>query len=106
VERRRSKRKIVSLEARLVSGGVRLAGVIENLSEEGIYMRTAPTKSVIDFSPGTPLELSFQLPSGEMLNLHCNVKWAYKTLPHGLTNSIGMEIINPPQKYKEFLKSL
>jgi hypothetical protein len=106
MERRRFRRKIVSLKAELISGGVSYLGVIENLSEEGIYMRIAPTKNAIDFVPGTKVELRFQPSSEETLNLPCSVKWAYKTPPHGLTTSIGMEIINPPPEYKEFLETL
>lgn len=106
MERRRSKRILVSLKAELISGDVSYAGIIENLSEEGIYMRTLPTKAATDFTPETKHELKFQLPSGETINLHCKVKWSYKTPPHGLTNSVGMEIIDPPPEYKEFLKTL
>jgi hypothetical protein len=115
MEKRRSKRKIVALKAEIVSGGKSYAGVIENLSEDGIYIITTPSKSSIDFALGTTVELKFQPPSepkdilrssGETINLHCKVIWSYKTPPHGLTHSIGMEIINPSPEYKELLKTL
>jgi hypothetical protein len=53
--------------------------------------------------------LKFQIPSGETLNLNCEVIWLYtkKTPPPGFKqNNIGMEIIDPPLKYKEFFKTL
>ncbi len=107
MERRRSKRIILSLEAELISGDTSYDGLIGNISEDGIYMRTMPTKTSIDtFTPGTNFELKFQLPSEEKLSLHCIVKWSHKTPPHGLTYSMGMEIIDPPPEYKKFLETL
>ena len=94
--KRLSKRIIIGLKAEIISGGISCEGVIENLSEAGIYVITAPTKAEIDFAPGTILEVKFQFLSGETLNLHCEVKWSSKTLPHRLTNRIGMKIIDPP----------
>ncbi len=99
-------KKIVSFKVELVTGATRLAGFIEQLSEDGIYMKTAPTKDVIDFSPGKTFEVKFQPLSGETLCLQCRVKWSYRTPPHGLTNSVGMEIIDPQPTFKEFFKSL
>lgn len=88
-------KKIVSLNAELISDGRSYSGFIENFSEDGIYMRTAPTKTPINFTLGTTLKLKFQPHSGEILCLSCKVKWLYKTPVHGLTNSIGLEIIEP-----------
>ncbi len=106
MERRRSKRKIVRLSAERISSDKNHAVFIENLSEDGIYLITAPAKTAIDFIPETMLKVKFQFPSGETLNLHCKVIWSCKTLHDGLTNSIGLEIIDPPLKYKEFIRTL
>ncbi|MBI5050982.1 MAG: PilZ domain-containing protein [Nitrospirae bacterium] len=105
-DRRRSKRIIVNLRVELIFADKNYVGFIENISEEGIYMVTAPTNPAIDLTAGTALELKFQLPSGRALNLNCKVKWAFKTPTHYLTNSLGLEIIEPTQEYKEFLKVL
>ena len=102
---RRHERKIVNIRAELVCGDRRYAGSIENISPAGVYVVTAPTRSTRDFAPDSALELRFKFPSGEKLNLHCIVKWSYSTPPHGLTNSIGLQIIDPPLTYKEFLKT-
>lgn len=98
----------VYIEADLFSGGNSYAGFIGNLSELGLYVETAPTKTSLDLVPGTTLDLEFQHPSGEALILHCKVHWLQTrgTHLHGLTNNIGMKIIDPPLKYKEFFKSL
>lgn len=105
-ERRRSKRIIVKLKTEIVTESQGHTGFLENLSEEGIYMITAPANPMIDFPPGTSLELKFLLPSKELLNLKCKVKWSFRTPPHGLTNSMGLEIIDPPPQYMELLEAL
>ena len=106
-DRRRAKRIVIKLKAEIVteSQGSNI-GYLENLSEEGIYMISVPANPMIDFQPGTTFDLKFQLSSGQKLNLHCKVKWSFKTPPHGLTNSMGLEIIDPPEEYKELLKTL
>jgi hypothetical protein len=106
MDARQHKRVIVTLEAELIFQDFRIASSIENLSEEGVYLITPHSKSALDFTPGTLLELRFLLPSGEKQCLNCKVKWSYKTPPHGLTNSIGMEITDPPLSFKESLKAL
>ncbi|RJQ20039.1 MAG: PilZ domain-containing protein [Nitrospiraceae bacterium] len=103
---RQHKRVIVNLQAELICGDTRFSGLIENLSEDGVYLITTSAKSPIDLAPNTALELRFQLPSGEKQSLHCVVKWSYKTPSHGLTSSIGMKIINPPETYKHSLRTL
>jgi hypothetical protein len=106
MDARQNKRFIVSLEAELILKDVHIASSIENLSERGVYVVAAPSKFFSEFAPDTCLELKFQLPSGEKQCLNCRVKWSYKTPPHGLTNSIGMEIIDPPSSFKESLRAL
>jgi hypothetical protein len=107
MERRRYERKIVKLNAERISGNERYAVFIENISENGIYMITAPSGVIMNYVPGTELDIKFQLSSGEILNLHCRVIWSYKRPPpDGSTDNIGMEIIDPPLRYKEFVRTL
>lgn len=103
---RRHKRIIVKIRAELVCGDKRYASSIENISRGGAYVVTAPTRSSSVFAPDSAFELKFEFPSGEKMNLHCVIKWSYSTPPHGLTNSIGLKIIDPPLAYKESLKTL
>ena len=106
MERRSSKRKIVSIHAELISDGTSYEVFIENMSKDGIYIVTNPEKTNVDFITGKRFNVEFQTASGGILNLKCRVKWQYKTPPHGLTYSVGMEIIDPPAPYKEFFQSL
>ena len=104
--KRRSKRIRVNLKAKCISVDVNQAVFVENVSEEGVLIQTAPVNTKVDFISGIPVELQIQLPSGETLNLNCEIRWAYKNPPDGLTSSVGMQIIDPPSKYKEFVKNL
>ncbi|MEF9426051.1 MAG: PilZ domain-containing protein [Candidatus Mariimomonas ferrooxydans] len=106
MDKRRTKRITYRLKAERISGNIKSAVFIENLSENGIYMITTPAKTRINFTPDSPVKLKFQLSSGETLNLNCKVIWSHKIQPDGLANSVGMEIIAPPLKYKKFLKTL
>ncbi len=133
--KKRSKRKkiTISIDAKLISGKKVYDGFIENISEHGIrwyhysgtiedfsegkiYIKTAPAKIGLDCNPGTIIDLEIQIPSGEIINLQCKVVWS-KTQHHTPEKSahldkpkkytkIGMEIVDPPQQYKKFFKTL
>ena len=106
MERRQSERITVNLRAERISGNKNSSLFIENLSESGIYLITASAKNQREFVPGTALNLKLKLSAGETINLDCNVKWSYSNLPEDLTNSVGLEIIDPPHKYLQFIKTL
>ena len=105
MDARRQNRIIVNFEAEIVLNDKRYSSFIENLSEDGVYVVTSQAKSSLEFIKDTLLELRFSFPSGEKIRLRCKVKWSYSTPPHGMTNSIGLEILDPPLLYKEILKS-
>ena len=105
-EKRHSHRKTVSFKAKLTSGGKNCNGFINNLSKDGMFMTTHPMMSAKSFVDGKILELKFKPFLGESLNLNCRIKWSCKTPPLGLTDCIGIEIIDPSPKYMEFLKTL
>ncbi len=105
MERRNTKRVTVNLRAERISCTKNCSVFIENLSESGIYMTTAPAKNS-EYILGTELDLELELNSGKIINLNCHVKWAVDNTPEALTNSVGLEIIDPPSEYKEFVKSL
>jgi hypothetical protein len=107
VEKRRAKRVTVNLRAERISGNEKYAVFIENISETGIHMITTPTDSHKKYSAGTDVNLHFRLASGEILNLHGKVRWAYyRVPPEKDSDSIGLELVNPPAKYIEFVKTL
>ncbi len=96
----------VNSKVELLADGISYAGIVENISEKDLYMIVNPSRTLIDFTSGTKLELKFQLSSGESLDLPCQVKWSYKTPPHGLTYSMGMEILKQSPEYIDFFSAL
>ncbi len=105
MERRRSNRIKVNLKAERISCTDNCSVFIEDLSDSGISMLTTKTKNK-DYVPGTEIDLELELSTGETMNLNCNVKWAYDNSPEDPTNHVGLEIVDPPHKYMEFLETL
>ena len=105
MERRSSKRITVDLNAERISCTKNCSVFIENLSESGIYMMTAPAKKN-EYVPGTEIDLKLKLSNGEAIHLNCNVKWAYENSTEDVTNSVGLEIDDPPKEYIEFIRTL
>ncbi|MDH4027672.1 MAG: PilZ domain-containing protein [Nitrospirota bacterium] len=105
MERRNAKRITVNLKAERISCTRNCSVFIENLSETGIYMITVPAKNS-DYLPGNEIDLELELSTGKIISLNCNVKWAYDNSPDELTSSVGLEIIDPPKTYKEFINNL
>ncbi len=107
MERRRSKRITVSMKAERISGNLKKAVMIENISESGISMITAPAKTAARFKPGIDVRLKLRLSTGEIINLNCKVRWSYPKVPtDGLTSNVGLEIIDPPKEYRKFVEAL
>jgi hypothetical protein len=104
MERRGSRRVTINLKAERISCINNCSVFIENISETGIYMITAPEKKN-KYIPGTELDLELELSNGKTINLNCNIKWAEDSADDK-SKSVGLEIINPSQEYKEFLKTL
>jgi hypothetical protein len=102
---RRTKRMRVNIKANMIAGDKRHASFIENLSEGGVLI-TAAAKDATEFPPDTPIELEFQFHNGNIHHLNCRVRWSHMTPPHGLTKSIGMEIISAPEYFREALRTL
>jgi len=107
MERRYSKRIRVALKAERISGDNKHGVFIENISETGIHMTTSPSKEHMKYTAGSDVDLRLSLSSGRIISLRCKVRWAcVKTPPDGLTDSIGLQILDPPEQYIELVRSL
>lgn len=106
MEKRRARRRTIHLNAESISGDENFSVFIENLSEEGIYLTTAPAHAIEPFTPETIITLKIKLSSRGLLSLKCRVQWSLKTRPPGSTYRVGMAVIDPPQEYIEFIQSL
>ncbi len=106
MERRTAERLVVNLKAERLSCTKNCSVFIENLSDTGIYMITAPSKSK-DYEPGRKLLLKLELSTGKTLSLQCNVKWCYDNSPEDLNSYNNVAAIFPPTlKVKKLLKSI
>jgi len=105
MERRRAKRLTVNLKAERLSCTKNCSVFIENLSESGISMITSSSKANL-YVPGSEINIKLKLSNGNTIKLICNVKWAYDNSSEDMTNSVGLEIVNPPVEYREFIKTL
>ena len=106
MEKRLLKRKIANIKAEVLLEGEKSAGLIENVSAGGLYLVTAPSSKSGDFDEGKTVKVSFIGPSGSIIELDCCVIWGYKTPPHGLTQSVGMEIKTSCQEFTDFYNGL
>lgn len=106
-EKRRAGRIAENLDAEIISGDKTYKGIVMNFSEAGLHMVTATADSVVDITPSTLIELRCKLSSGEEISLSCEVKWFQtKMSSHGVSFSMGMQILDPPKEYKTFIEKM
>ena len=107
MERRTSRRTSVHLKAERISGSKKYNVFIEDISESGIHLITAPSEAYKKYIPGTEIDVRLLLPGGERIRLSCRIAWSFHRLPpEKEVDSIGLEIIDPPLKYVEFIRTL
>jgi len=97
---------VADFSARLTLGNKSYPGRVENLSDDGICLLVPPSLPPLHSCMGSECSIEFSHPSGEKMNINCRVKYMYKTPPHGITNSMIMEVSDPSVQYKKLLKSL
>ena len=95
----------VCLEGELIFSDGRYAAFVENISEDSMYVSVAYIMTKDHVRPKTKLNLKVRLPSGERILLYCREKWSERNTPHSLIVRIGMEIINPPEKLRQFIEN-
>ncbi|RJR15591.1 MAG: PilZ domain-containing protein [Nitrospiraceae bacterium] len=100
------RRVPVNIEAEIISCRSSYPAFIRNVSEYGILVKVANIEPAKISNCEIELDLKFQLPSGETVNLFGRKKWAYKNTSNSFIENIGVEIIDPPDKYKDFYKVL
>lgn len=106
-EKRIHTRVSCALEIELISNEMSCAAFIKNISENGLNITLNPLTTALDLETEKKFEVKFQVPPGEeCLNLFCEKKWSTGVHPQGLMREVGIEIIDPPDKYKAFLNTL
>jgi len=101
VERRKHPRFVKRLKTKFSSGGKNFTGILSNLSESGLFIRTLKS-----FVPDTIIDIELFMPDGRKSFLKGRVKWARKMQLSTFKNGMGVEIIEKDATYINFLKSL
>lgn len=104
--KRFSDRMDIDLEAEITLNNESYAGKIENVSEEGCFLRTFPEHGFMDFHPGMIFELKPELPSGKAVSLDCRVVWLEKDASESVTNSAGLQFLESAPEFDEYVKTL
>jgi hypothetical protein len=99
-----SMRVPVNIEAEIISYSVSYPAIIRNISEYGIHAKIANNEALIFSKSETVVDLKFRLPSGDTISLFCRKKWAFKNSSNSYIENVGIEIIDPPDEYKNFFR--
>ncbi len=95
----RAPRFTKRLEVKFSSGGDTYKGILSNLSQSGLFIRTNR-----GFSAGTTINIELVLPDGTIACLKGIVRWAEKT--HlAIKNGMGIELIEQDRAFMDFIKS-
>jgi hypothetical protein len=101
-----SERLAKELKAELILNGHRYNVTIENFSENGIKVISEPNNTAVGILSDEIVDLEFEIPSGEVLSLHCKVKWSSKRSSDSIIEDIGLEITENSPEYEDLFKSL
>ena len=102
--KRQHKRFVITLSAKVIIGGKSYSGVIGNVSEEGVSSTiTTCIKTDEQFTPHKIIHLVFELPSGDTVNLDCEIRWYLRPRENGPNLILGLFIVAPPAKYTEWI---
>jgi hypothetical protein len=88
------------LEATFSSGGLSYRGILSNISENGLFIRTNR-----GFAPGTTVAIEVVMPDNTLIVLKGIVKRTIKTPITTMKNGMGIELIGSDVKYLSFVKS-
>ncbi len=105
----RPARKSAQFPITLIVGDNRYAGNIMNISVNGvaIFVDTHFPEKTIDCKKREILTLEVQSPLGKLIKLKCRIIWLrFQQYSEGLTTSMGMEIIDPPEDFINLFKNL
>lgn len=107
MEKRHHRRIPVRLEAFILTEDKTYMGSIENISENGFeYLVHSSIKAPEDFHYEKTVEIYFQVPSGEAVNMLCTVKWLSKSPSSDKPLSIGIKIAEPSPKFDGLIQAL
>ncbi len=96
---KRTPRFTKRLEISFTSGIHSFRGILSNISENGLFIRTNR-----GFAPGTVVDLELVLPDRKISRLKGIVRRTIKTPVTTMKNGMGIELIEKDQNYIDFFK--
>ena len=105
-ERRSSERVPTGFKAELILNEKIYEVSIENLSKNSLKVRTVTTNTAAAFLTNSELNLEFQMPSGERVNLNCMVIWSRKNSSRSLIVDLGVWIDESSPQYEEYYTTI
>lgn len=113
-QKQRFQRYTIRLMSLISSNGKHYAGFVHNVSEEGLAFEAYAFAPIFkELLPCKTVNLIVKMPSGEILNLTCEIIWSseHSPLPWPLIQNyktliMGMRIIDPPATYREYVKTM
>ena len=95
------------MSAQVEINGEAFAGIIGNLSEEGIYYTlTTFVETERNIIPRENIRIILQISEYEKMSLECEIRWFVKPSESKKALLIGMQILNPPDMYKDWIRHL
>lgn len=98
--KRRGRRFTKRLEIKFSSGGISFTGILSNLSESGLFIRTNH-----GFTPGTIINIELVMPDNKISFLKGLVRRSIKIPMSPNKNGMGVELIEKDAAFINFLKS-
>jgi hypothetical protein len=88
------------LEVTFRSGELSYRGILSNLSENGLFIKTSR-----GFAPETTLNIELVLPDNKISHLQGIVRRTIKTVVYPTKNGMGVELTKKDEKFIHFAKS-
>ncbi len=106
-ERRLARRIPARIEAYIFTGSNTYVGFIENISSEGFeFLIPTSSKAPKGLQHEQTVDIYFQIHSGEVIDMSCQVKWILRKSPYDESLTIGMKISDLTPKLKALIKTL
>lgn len=105
MEKQKQVRRTKRIEVRFGADRPSQLGFTIDMSETGLFIKTTTI-----FPPYTTLLLELTLPDKRVVSLRGHVSWVKRVpaqlAPHVKKAGMGIELLQPPAEYLEFVKTL
>lgn len=89
------------LEVTFSAGGLSFRGILSNISENGLFIRTNR-----GFAPNTIIDIELLMPNNKISRLKGIVRRAIKTPLSSVKNGMGVELLEKDETYIKYVNSV